>query len=164
MLKTLKISKLNKIFLVGTLALSSNTFAGELGNTKATVEELRIPTAVKAMPTVAGRLAARIDAFAEQINKAKRYTVLTQLVLRHAPALWNDAKKSFITLGDYDDRPLYWSRLKMSRILRSSEGFAKLFPNQQQKLLINQVKRLTYLNLVRRLCIWFSFARPRTKN
>lgn len=135
MLKTLKISKLNKIFLVGTLALSSNTFAGELGNTKATVEELRIPTAVKAMPTVAGRLAARIDAFAEQINKAKSYTVLTQLVLRHAPALWNDAKKSFITLGDYDDRPLYWSRLKMSKILRSSEGFAKLFPNQQQKLL-----------------------------
>ena len=135
MLKTLKISKLNKIFLVGTLALSSNTFAGELGNTTATVEELRIPTAVKAMPTVAGRLAARIDAFAEQINKAKSYTVLTQLVLRHAPALWNDAKKSFITLGDYDDRPLYWSRLKMSKILRSSEGFAKLFPNQQQKLL-----------------------------
>lgn len=135
MLKTLKISKLNKIFLVGTLALSSHTFAGELGNTKATVEELRIPTAVKAMPTVAGRLAARIDAFAEQINKAKSYTVLTQLVLRHAPALWNDAKKSFITLGDYDDRPLYWSRLKMSKILRSSEGFAKLFPNQQQKLL-----------------------------
>ena len=135
MLKTLKISKLNKIFLVGTLALSSNTFAGELGNTKATVEELRIPTAVKAMPTVAGRLAARIDAFSEQINKAKSYTVLTQLVLRHAPALWNDAKKSFITLGDYDDRPLYWSRLKMSKILRSSEGFAKLFPNQQQKLL-----------------------------
>jgi len=135
MLKTLKISKRNKIFLVGTLVLSSNTFAGELGNTKATVEELRIPTAVKAMPTVAGRLAARIDAFAEQINKAKSYTVLTQLVLRHAPALWNDAKKSFITLGDYDDRPLYWSRLKMSKILRSSEGFAKLFPNQQQKLL-----------------------------
>jgi len=135
MLKTLKISKLNKIFLVVTLAISSNTFAGELGNTKATVEELRIPTAVKAMPTVAGRLAARIDAFAEQINKAKSYTVLTQLVLRHAPALWNDAKKSFITLGDYDDRPLYWSRLKMSKILRSSEGFAKLFPNQQQKLL-----------------------------
>ena len=135
MLKTLKISKLNKIFLVGTLALSSNTFAGELGNTTATVEELRIPTAVRAMPTVAGRLATRIDAFAEQINKAKSYTVLTQLVLRHAPALWNDAKKSFITLGDYDDRPLYWSRLKMSRILRSSEGFAKLFPNQQQKLL-----------------------------
>ena len=87
------------------------------------------------MPTVAGRLATRIDAFAEQINKAKSYTVLTQLVLRHAPALWNDAKKSFITLGDYDDRPLYWSRLKMSKILRSSEGFAKLFPNQQQKLL-----------------------------
>ena len=135
MLKTLKISKLNKIFLVGTLALSSNTFAGELGNTTATVEELRIPTAVRAMPTVAGRLATRIDAFAEQINKAKSYTVLTQLVLRHAPALWNDAKKSFITLGDYDDRPLYWSRLKMSKILRSSEGFAKLFPNQQQKLL-----------------------------
>ena len=135
MLKTLKISKLNKIFLVGTLALSSNTFAGELGNTKATVEELRIPTAIKTMPTVAGRLAARIDAFAEQINRAKSYTVLTQLVLRHAPALWNDAKKSFITLGDYDDRPLYWSRLKMSKILRSSEGFAKLFPNQQQKLL-----------------------------
>lgn len=135
MLKTLKTSKLNKIFLVGTLALSSNTFAGELANTKATVEELRIPTAVKAMPTVAGRLAARIDAFAEQINKAKSYTVLTQLVLRHAPELWNDAKKSFITLGDYDDRPLYWSRLKMSKILRSSEGFAKLFPNQQQKLL-----------------------------
>ena len=135
MLKTLKTSKLNKIFLVVTLALSSNTFAGELGNTKATVEELRIPTAVKTMPTVAGRLAARVDAFTEQINRAKSYTVLTQLVLRHAPALWNDAKKSFMTLGDYDDRPLYWSRLKMSKILRSSEGFAELFPNQQQKLL-----------------------------
>lgn len=118
-----------------SLALSSHTYAENIDLTKITVEEARISTAHKAIPDVAGRLADRVDLFSQQVARAENYTVLTQLVLRHAAALWRNAKTSYIELADYDDRPLYWSRLQMTKALRSSIGFAKLFPNQQQKLL-----------------------------
>ena len=134
-MKPFKASKFNKIFFAISFGLSSHALANNIDHTFVTVEEARIPTAFKAIPSVAGRLKKRIDAFSEQVNRAQSYTILTQLVLRHAPALWHDAKKSYIEFGDYDDRPLYWSRLQMSKALRSSKAFGKLFANQQQKLL-----------------------------
>jgi pyrrolidone-carboxylate peptidase len=133
--KTFKVCKFKQIILAVALGLSANTFADGIDNTQLTVEELRIPTAFKAMPDVATRLTTRIKLFEQQLQQASNYTVLTQLVLRHGQAIWLDAKKSFTKLGDYDDRPLYWSRLQMSGTLRKLKMFKTLLPSQQQKLL-----------------------------
>ena len=135
MITTIKIIKLKALVVAVTLGVSLFTQAQEINPTKLTVEELRLDNALKAMPNVATRLSTRVEKFSSQLRKASSYTVLTQLVIRHGEGLWLEAKKSFRQLGDYDDRPLYWSRLQMSKALRSSAAFGKLFPHQQQKLL-----------------------------
>ncbi len=135
MLRTLKIKKTN--WCLAALMCGFNLWANaaEIDQTALTIEELRIAKAIAAMPEVAPRLSTRIEKFANQINKASNYTVLTQLTIRHGKGLWLDAKTSFNQLNDYDDRPLYWARLQMSKALRSAPAFATLFPNQQDKLL-----------------------------
>jgi pyrrolidone-carboxylate peptidase len=137
MSKIFKVCQFKKIILAVALGLSVNVLADEIEVAPLTVEELRISTARNTMPDVVARLATRVNFFEQQIRQASSYTVLNQLVLRHGQAIWHDAKKSFTERGDYDDRPLYWSRLQMSKTLRASKVFATLFPNQQKKLLWN---------------------------
>lgn len=127
--------KLKTFAIALSLGLSAGANGVEIKYTELTAEELRIDKALNVMPRVASRLTASIEGFTSQLAKANNYTVLTQLVIRHGKGLWLDAKNSFIQLNDYDDRPLYWARLQMSKALRSSNAFKKLFPNQQQKLL-----------------------------
>ena len=100
-----------------------------------TIEEQRIERALESIPNVSTRLKPRVDAFTEQLTKASNYTVLTQLTTRHGSGLWRDAKQAFNQLNDYDDRPLYWARLQMSKALRSSKAFVNLLASQRQKLL-----------------------------
>jgi pyrrolidone-carboxylate peptidase len=135
MLKTVNKITL-KIFVVAiSLSLSLSISSQEINYAALTVEELRLDNALKAMPDVSTRLSARAEKFASQLNRATSYTVLTQLTIRHGKGLWLEAKKSFNQLNDYDDRPLYWARLQMSKALRSTKIFTTLFPNQQRKLL-----------------------------
>ncbi|QOL27288.1 hypothetical protein LP316_09420 [Thalassotalea sp. LPB0316] len=103
--------------------------------TKPTVEELRIAKAKQAMPTVVSQLADRVAEFDDQINKARKYTTLMQLVLRHSDLLWRDAVQSYKSANDQDDRALYWARLQMSESLRGASAFQSLLPEQQAKLL-----------------------------
>lgn len=135
MLKKIKVNKLNALILATSLGLSNYGYTADNAMTAVTVEESRISKAIAAMPNVADRLSARVNEFTQQVNQDNNYTVLTQLILRHAPALWLDAKNSYRKLTDFDDRPLYWARLQMTKALRTSPGFGKLFANQQQKLL-----------------------------
>lgn len=115
---------------------NSNVMSNNVAsNVELTIEELRIDKAVKTMPDVALRLQQRVNEFTQQVNKAQNYTALTQLVIRHGTGLWLDAKTSFDKLDDVDDRPLYWSRLQMSKALRTTKTFAGLLNNQQEKLL-----------------------------
>ncbi|WP_085297182.1 hypothetical protein [Cognaticolwellia mytili] len=130
-----KISKLKPLTLALSLVFSPYGFTEALEYNQKTVEELRIPMALAAIPDVAARLATRTKLFEQQVQQANNIAMLTRLILQHGQGLWLDAKKSFIELADYDDRPLYWSRLQMSKILRSSEGFAKLAVDQQYQLL-----------------------------
>ncbi|TWX73979.1 hypothetical protein [Colwellia sp. C1TZA3] len=135
MLQTVSKITLNIFVVAISLGLSLSTSSQEINYVALTVEELRIEKALKVMPNVVPRLSARVKKFASQLNKATSYTVLTQLTIRHGTGLWLDAKKSFNQLNDYDDRPLYWARLQMSKALRATKAFAILFPNQQHKLL-----------------------------
>ncbi|MFT5635762.1 MAG: pyrrolidone-carboxylate peptidase [Cognaticolwellia sp.] len=135
MLKIVNKIKIKICVVAISLGLSLCANSAVINHVELTVEELRIDKALKSLPNVAFRLSARVDDFASQLNKATNYTVLTQLVIRHGKGLWLDQKKSFNQLNDFDDRPLYWARLQMSKALRTAKAFGELFPNQQRKLL-----------------------------
>lgn len=135
MLKPVNNIRIKAFVIAITLGLNVSAHSAVINAVESTVEELRISKALKAMPNVAARLSTRVDKFSAQLNQATNYTVMTQLVIRHGSGLWLDAKKSFNELNDFDDRPLYWARLQMSKALRSSNTFAELFENQQNKLL-----------------------------
>jgi len=114
---------------------SQNASAQIIDSTQLTVEELRLDKALAAMPDVAPRLSARVDNLSNQLIKVTNYVALTKLVVEHSKGLWLDAKQSFVQSHDYDDRPLYWARLQMTKVVRSAKIFAKLLPEQQTKLL-----------------------------
>ena len=135
MLKPVNNIRIKAFVIAISLGLNVSAHSAVINAVESTVEELRISKALKAMPNVAARLSTRVDKFSAQLNQATNYTVMTQLVIRHGSGLWLDAKKSFNELNDFDDRPLYWARLQMSKALRSSNTFAELFENQQNKLL-----------------------------
>ena len=119
--------------LVAGVITSGSVAAKDL--TQLTVEEQRIEKAQAKMPTVVNRLDQRVNKFSEQLSKARNYTTLTQLVIRHATAVWREAVVSFDQANDFDDRALYWARLKMTKAMRTSKAFKELLPMQRQKLL-----------------------------
>ncbi|SEL07718.1 Pyrrolidone-carboxylate peptidase (N-terminal pyroglutamyl peptidase) [Colwellia chukchiensis] len=135
MFRTDKLKKSSLSIAIVSLFVATFSKAQVLDKTVLTVEELRIKKAVALMPEIANRLSQRVDSYRQQVNRANNYTALTQLTMRHGSALWLDAKTSFNQLNDYDDRPLYWARLQMTKALRSAPAFAELFANQQHKLL-----------------------------
>jgi pyrrolidone-carboxylate peptidase len=100
-----------------------------------TVEEQRLEKAAQALPHVSARFDDVVDGFSAQLQKARNFTALTQLVLLHSRKLWRLAERDFDAKQDYDDRPLYWARLKMTKALRESAAFNKLLTMQQGKLL-----------------------------
>lgn len=126
------LTKYSKAFVAVCCLLSTASYAN---HTKPTVEELRINKAQQAMPSVVNRLSQRVNSFDDQVNKARSYTTLMQLVLRHSSLLWQDAVVSFKQANDQDDRALYWARLQMSASLRKATTFKTLLPDQQAKLL-----------------------------
>ncbi len=99
------------------------------------VEENRIPIAAKAMPSVVNRLDDKVRAFTAALAKAKGLDSLSKLVAHHGQATWQAGVSSFKKAHDFDDRPLYWARLKMTRALKQSIAFVVLPTAQQTQLL-----------------------------
>ncbi len=129
--------KLLSISIACSLLLTVNVQASQFGK-NITVEEKRISIADKAsaeMASVTKRHDPRVQLFEQQLLKARNYTALTQLILRHANALWKEGVAAYADANDFDDRPLYWARLKMTKALRQAPLFSKLLPMQQEKLL-----------------------------
>ncbi|GLX81106.1 hypothetical protein [Thalassotalea eurytherma] len=126
------LTKYSKAVVAVCCLLATASYAN---HTKPSVEELRINKAQQAMPSVVNRLSQRVNSFDDQVNKARSYTTLMQLVLRHSSLLWQDAVVGFKQANDQDDRALYWARLQMSASLRGAKTFKTLLPDQQVKLL-----------------------------
>lgn len=119
--------------LAFSIAIAISTFS--INAQPITIEEQRIDKAIKVMPNVFVALSERVNVFADQINKARNLTVLSQLSIRHGKGIWNDAKQYFKNTNTYDDRPLYWARLQMSKALKQTKAFKESLPDQQTKLL-----------------------------
>ncbi|MEW6984451.1 hypothetical protein AAD001_17520 [Colwelliaceae bacterium 6471] len=124
---------LTELALLSSFLLTINVNAENYN--ELTVEELRIEKAEQAMNNVVNRLDSRVNKFALQLSQARNLTALTQLVIRHGESVWREAVESFNHENDFDDRALYWARLKMTRALRQTQTFKSLLPTQQQKLM-----------------------------
>ena len=111
----------NKSLLVIILwLLSFSVYASEL-----TVEERRLESAEKAMSNVVNVFTDNIDNFKQAWMQTKNYQSAKKVTMNHALQLWQDATNKIQSSSASDDRPLYWARLSVSRVIRSiSPGFS----------------------------------------
>ena len=123
---TLKISSL----LIGGFAIcfapSANATSGSL---KATVEENRIERATKKINGVVTRLDSFYNEFTSTFRTAESYLQLKYETQALGDRLWYQAKASISQIKDFDDRALYWQRLKINRHIRTESsqlGLSKL--------------------------------------
>lgn len=103
------------LLLIALLLLNSHICASSL-----TVEELRIENAVVKMPEVINAFSDNIEKFKYAWVKSKNYQDAKQITLEHAQKLWLDAVKDAQASSVLDDRPLYWTRLLASKLMRTT--------------------------------------------
>ena len=89
-----------------------------------TVEELRVDKARTVMPAVVDRWKEHLAGFKGAWSSTSDYERAKSLVQGVGQWLWRESKAA---MGDFDDRPLYWSRLQVTEIIRTAApGFAVL--------------------------------------
>lgn len=84
-----------------------------------TVEELRIEKATKAMPKVLAAFDNELAKFKQQWQQSTSYEQARQAVDKQGLALWQHAKIRIKEKQDFDDRALFWGRLKLSKLIRT---------------------------------------------
>lgn len=99
------------------------------------VEELRLGKAVQAMPEAATKFGPRLNRFSKLIYTVDSYDGASRLIEREGNQLWRAAIDNYAKRKDFDDRPLYWARLKFNSIIKNTKLFAKLSETEQQQLL-----------------------------
>ncbi len=123
-----------KLSLVAILLVTTANFAAA-ENSPLSVEELRMPEAVKAMPETAGRFGSMINRFSKLLYTVKTFDGASRLVAHEGNKLWLSAISAYHKAKDFDDRPLYWARLRFNSVIKNSPAFSKLTHEEQQKLL-----------------------------
>lgn len=116
--------------LIALSLLSLNTLATPL-----TIEEARIEKATKVMPDVMSTFSTDINNFKNTWLKVTSYLGAEKLVAEYSKNMWLKAKKQISQSNSFDDRPLYWTRLLSSKILREQKPSFKITQPQQKALL-----------------------------
>lgn len=116
--------------LIGSasLVVSSFSFAQS-------VEEKRLPLASKTIPKVVKIHDQLSQSFATKWQKTTRFANAKTLVDQFGSTLWANAKEQVKKTKSYDDRALYWQRLKLSAIIRDTKPSFALTQGQKQALL-----------------------------
>lgn len=127
-------SKFKYIFIIFLLSINGVSFVAS-DNLLLTVEEQRIEKARQLMPSVLSSLKSNLEAFNLHLSQTKNLSDLQKVVIADAHKLWLDAINIYAKNNQFDDRPLYWARLQMTRALRQTESFKRLQPMQKEKLL-----------------------------
>ncbi len=76
------------------------------------VEESRLAKAEAELPQVTSRYQAMVDGLTDKYKLSNDELKVTQMAAMQAKRLWQQATRD-VQSGGADDRPLYWSRLKM---------------------------------------------------
>ncbi|WP_223669012.1 C15 family peptidase [Kangiella shandongensis] len=100
-----------------------------------TVEEIRLFKADDEMPKIVHRYNEHITPFEEQFLQANSFQQAKSLTHRYASKLWHTAVNDLQQSGSsYDDRALYWARLKLTKTLRLRGESVGFTPLQVQQL------------------------------
>jgi len=110
--------------------LSINAFAAPL-----TIEETRIEHATQVMPNVMATFKHDINDFKKHWLKTNNYLEAQNLVSEYSENMWLNAKAQISQSNSFDDRPLYWTRLLSSKILREQAPGFKMTEPQKTALL-----------------------------
>ncbi|TQV84453.1 hypothetical protein [Aliikangiella coralliicola] len=112
---------LSSIYLPNSIAFQ-NLGAKRVSEKKVaetTVEETRVSKAASVIPKVVSLLDQHSKTFQSQWQQSQSFEQAKVLVLNSGNQLWNNAKTKIRQTESFDDRSLYWQRLKISRIIRS---------------------------------------------
>jgi len=100
-----------------------------------TVEELRIEKAQAKIPAVLNAFAPDVRDFELAWQKVEDFQQAKKFVQEEANELWLDAKSQVRSSKLGDDRILYWTRLMLSRVIRTQVPGFDMTSAQQQVLL-----------------------------
>ena len=118
------------LLTIACLLLSNGAYSKQLS-----VEELRLENAAIKMPEVINTFSENINEFKKEWQKTNNYQAAKNIITLHAQKLWLDAKNTLQSASVLDDRPLYWSRLLASKIIRSTTPSFALSGLQRKALL-----------------------------
>ena len=119
-----------KLILLPLLMMAKTAFAAPL-----TVEEQRIEKAQVKIPSVLDIFSEKVHRFDLAWQKVENFQRAKAFIQDEAHQLWLDSKAQVRNSKLGDDRVLYWTRLKLSRVIRSQQpGFA--LTDAQQKVLL----------------------------
>jgi len=116
--------------LIALSLFSINTYATEL-----TIEESRITQATQAMPKVIATFEKDINDFEKAWLTTNTYSQAEALIKTYSSDLWQKAKQQITKSNSFDDRPLYWTRLLSSKIIREITPDFELTQAQKTALL-----------------------------
>jgi pyrrolidone-carboxylate peptidase len=107
---------------------------------KLTIEELRIENAMVNIPKVVNQLDETVEQFSRELSllnqtKSNLSERLEKIIQQYGQRLWKDAAKAFHQSNNFDDRALYWARLKMTKTLRQSPVFFNTSLSKQLSLM-----------------------------
>jgi pyrrolidone-carboxylate peptidase len=117
------------------LLLSLACVSASAWSDDASVEELRIEAARKAMPQSIGPYQVLQNRTVEAWATAATLDELRLNVRSAGDRLWQLAKQQVAGLGSYDDRGLYWTRLQLTQFLRQHDLNVSLTSLQRLNLI-----------------------------
>lgn len=103
------------------------------------IEELRLPLASKTLPQTVERYSNTTARFDQILSSAKDELSITNEAAKQGQVLWQQAVKD-VQSGSIDDRPLYWSRLKMRESAKQSPVGYNIAP-WQRDILVNALEK-----------------------
>ncbi|MCW8878030.1 MAG: hypothetical protein OQK51_13340 [Kangiellaceae bacterium] len=128
-------SKTTASLVIGLIfCLTKAGYAAD-SNLEATVEEKRIEKAANHINKVVTRHDNVYKEFASSFESADNYHQLKYKTIALGDKLWQTAKDSLSKIKDFDDRGLYWQRLKINRYIRAKSSHLKLSKIQREELI-----------------------------
>lgn len=118
-------NKLIPSALTAVLALVPNLLAAK-SHTYLSIEESRIEKAQKEAPELTEQFASSLAKFKAALNSVNTPAVLQTTIVQYGNSLWQEAVAYLQHNNTFDDRPLYWARLQMAKILRGNPVFREL--------------------------------------
>lgn len=96
------------------------------------IEEQRVATVQKHIPDVVNRYDSSVKALEQEFSSSQNFHQANTIVINHAKKLWQTAVSDQKTdSANFDDRSLYWARLKARTVLKKADIKAGLTDEQR---------------------------------